>query len=187
MEYHYWQNQAISEVNSNHSAAFSQSLNWRCFDQFLWKPMVQIYFMWSKHELSPPKHNKPIVLNSTEMSGNNIREMIKVSSMASPGPQIVAIDSDSKEPTKPSWFGRQQTIIPLNLNNLSLPLNPFNVLATMAVANPTANVITKTTAPNNPSRRNRYRYRWTSAKLRDGRHHIQQRMTIHSTLLMSPG
>ena len=43
------------------------------------------------------------------------------------------IDSDSNEPTFPYAFGTQHPIVPPSLNDLNLPPNPFNVLATMAV------------------------------------------------------
>ena len=61
------------------------------------------------------------------------RETNTISSVASPEPQIVTIDSDSNEPTIPYGFGIQHPIVPPNLNDLNLPPNPFNVLATMAV------------------------------------------------------
>ena len=60
-------------------------------------------------------------------------ETIKISSVASPEPQIVTIDSESYEPIFPYAFGAQHPIVPPSLNNLNLPPNPFNVLATMAV------------------------------------------------------
>ena len=58
--------------------------------------------------------------------------------MASPQQQIVTIDSDLNEPTMPYGFGRQLPVSPPNRNHLNLPLNPFNILAKGAVANPTA-------------------------------------------------
>ena len=61
--------------------------------------------------------------------------MISISSIASPQPQIVTIDDDSNEPTLPYGFGRQLPIVPPSLNDLNLPPNPFNILATMAIAN----------------------------------------------------
>ena len=54
-----------------------------------------------------------IVLNSTEISGDDTREMISISSIASPEPQIVTIDDDSNEPTMPYGFRRQLSIVPL--------------------------------------------------------------------------
>ena len=61
------------------------------------------------------------------------REVITISSVASPEPHIVTVDSDSIDPTMPYWFGSQQLIVPPSLNDLNLPPNRFNVLATMAV------------------------------------------------------
>ena len=72
------------------------------------------------------------------MSGNKTRERIRISSIASPGTQNVTIESDSNEPTMPYGFGRQLPNILLNFNELNLPPNPFNIPATVAVANPTA-------------------------------------------------
>ena len=91
----------------------------------------------SSNEQSIPRPNTPIVLNSTEISGDDTRELISISSIASPEPQIVTIDDDSKEPTMPYGFGRQLPNIPPSLNDLNLPPNPFNILATMAIANNT--------------------------------------------------
>ena len=79
--------------------------------------------------------NTPIVLNSKEMSGNDGQDMISVSYVASPEPQIVTIDSDCNEPTMPYGFGRQLSIILPSLNDLNLPPHSFNILATMAVVN----------------------------------------------------
>ena len=47
----------------------------------------------------------------------------------------MTIDSDSNEPTMQNEFERQLQIIPPKLNDLKLPPNPFNILATMAVVN----------------------------------------------------
>ena len=84
-------------------------------------------------EGSPIRNNTPAILNSTEISGAMEREVITISSVASPEPRIVTLDSDSNEPTMPYGFGNQQPIIPPSLNDLNLPPNPFNVLATVAV------------------------------------------------------
>ena len=89
----------------------------------------------SSNDRSLPRLNTLIVLNSTEISGNDTREMISISSIASPKPHTVTIDFDSNEPTLPYGFGRQLPMIPPNLNDLNLPPNPFNNLATMAVVN----------------------------------------------------
>ena len=45
----------------------------------------------------------------------------------------MTLDSDSNEPTFPYAFGAQHPIVPPSLNDVNLPPNPFNVLATMAV------------------------------------------------------
>ena len=92
------------------------------------------YVEQSSNNQSIPRPNTPTVLNSTEISGDDTREMISISSIASPEPQIVTIDDDSNEPTMPYGFGRQLPIIPTSLNDLNLPPNPFNILATMAIA-----------------------------------------------------
>ena len=60
------------------------------------------------------------------------RETITISSVASPEPRIVTIDTDSNEPKNPYGFGSQHPIVPLSLNYLNLPPNPFNVLAVPA-------------------------------------------------------
>ena len=84
-------------------------------------------------EGSPIRNNTPAILNSTEISGAMERKVITISSVASPEPRIVTLDSDSNHPTMPCGFGNQQPIVLPSLNDLSLPPNPFNVLATMAV------------------------------------------------------
>ena len=61
------------------------------------------------------------------------REVISISTVASPEPRIVTLDSDSNDPTMPYGFGNQQPIGPPSLNDLNLPPNPFNMLATTAV------------------------------------------------------
>ena len=87
----------------------------------------------SSEESSPIRNNTPAILNSTELSGAMARETITISSVASPEPRIVTIDSDSNDPTIPYGFGSQHSNLPPSLNELNLPLNPFYVLATMAV------------------------------------------------------
>ena len=84
-------------------------------------------------EGSPIRNSTPAILNSTEISGAMEREVITITSVASPKPRIVTLDSDSNEPTMPYGFGNQQPIVPPSLNDINLPPIPFNVLATMAV------------------------------------------------------
>ena len=79
------------------------------------------------------RNNTPSIFNSTELSGAMEREVITISSVASPEPRKVTLDSDSNDPTIPCGFGSQQPIVPSSLNDLNLPPNPFNVLATMVV------------------------------------------------------
>ena len=91
------------------------------------------YVEQSSEEGSPIRNNTPAILNSTEISGAMEKEVLTISSVTSPEPQIVTLDSDSNDPTIPHGFGSQQPIVPPCLNDLNLPLNPSNVLATMAV------------------------------------------------------
>ena len=91
------------------------------------------YVEQSSPERSPIRNNTPIILNSTQLSEAMDPETITISSVASPEPQIVTLDSDSNEPTFPYAFGAQHPKVPPSLNDLNLPANPFNVLATMAV------------------------------------------------------
>ena len=87
----------------------------------------------SSAEGSPVRYNTPAILNSTQLSGAMEPEAITISSVASPEPRIVTLDSDSNDPTIPYGFGSQQPIVPPSLSDLNSPPNPFNVLATMAV------------------------------------------------------
>ena len=91
------------------------------------------YVEQSSVEGSPLRNNTPAILNSTEISGAMEREVITISSVVSPEPQIVTLDSDSNDPTIPNGFGSQQPIVPPSLNDLNLPPNPLNVLTTTAV------------------------------------------------------
>ena len=93
------------------------------------------YMEQSSHDQSLPRPNTSVVLNSTELSGKETRELTSISSIASPEPQIVTIDSHSNEPTMPYGFGRQLPTIPPSLNDLNLSPNQFNILATMVVVN----------------------------------------------------
>ena len=84
-------------------------------------------------EGSPTRNYTPVILNSTELSGAMARETITISFVTSPEPRIVTIDSDTNETTIPYGFGSQHPTVRPSLNDLNLPPNPFNVLATMAV------------------------------------------------------
>ena len=87
----------------------------------------------SSEDGSPFRINTPAFINSTQLSRTMARETVTTSSVASPEPQIVTIDSDSNEPKILYGFGNQHAIVPPNLNDLYLPPNPFKVLTTIAV------------------------------------------------------
>ena len=89
------------------------------------------------NEPSPRKNNSPDILNSTETSQHHAVRMPSISTIASPQLYIFTINDASNEPTMPYNFGRQLPIVPPSLNDLNLPPNPFNFLATMAIANNT--------------------------------------------------
>ena len=95
------------------------------------------YVEQSSNEPSPQRNNSPNILNSTELSEHRTAGMPSISPIASPEPHILTIDDDSNEPTMPYEFGRQLPIVPPSLNDLNLPPNAFNIMATMAVANNT--------------------------------------------------
>ena len=109
------------------------------------------YVEQSLPERSPLRHNTPIILNSTQLSGAMDPETITISSVASPELQIVTIESDSNEPTFPYAFGAQHPIMPPSLNDLNLPANPFNVLATMAVIQQDQEDSPQSPEPSDPS------------------------------------
>ena len=100
-----------------------------------WNESGVLYVEQSSNDQSLPRRNTPVVRNPTKMSGSDTGEMISLSSIASLEPQIVTIDSNSNEPTMPYKFGWQLPNIPTSLNDLNLPPNSFNILATMAVVN----------------------------------------------------
>ena len=118
------------------------SINSRASDVF--------YVEESSIDLIQSRPNTPIVLNSADMSGNDTREMISISSIATPGPHFVTIDSNSNAPTMPYRFGRQLPIISPSLNDLNLPQHAFKNLATMVVANPTGEGHDDNYSPHSP-------------------------------------
>ena len=71
----------------------------------------------SSGEGSPIRNKTPAILNSTEISGAMEREVITISSVASPEPRILTLDSDSNDPTITYGFGSQQPIVPPSLND----------------------------------------------------------------------
>ena len=102
------------------------------------------------NEPSPQRNDYPNILNSTELSGTHAREMPTISSIASPEPDIVTLDDDSNEPIMPYGFRRQLPNIPPSSNDLNLQLNPFNILATMAVGNSTGDGHDEKHSPQSP-------------------------------------
>ena len=90
------------------------------------------------NESRPQRQNSPNILNSTEVSHTYTARMPSVSSIA------------SNEPTTPYGFGRQLAINPPSLNDLNLPPNPFNILATMAVINHTQDGNNDNCSPQSP-------------------------------------
>ena len=109
------------------------------------------YVEQSSPERSPFRYNTPIIFNSTQLSGAMDPETITISSVASPEPQIVTIESDSNEPTFLYAFGAQHPIMPPSLNDLNLPANPFNVLGTMAVIQEDEEDSPQSPEPSDPS------------------------------------
>ena len=87
----------------------------------------------SSVEGSPIQNITLAILNWTEISEAMEREIITISSVASPEPRNVTLDSDSNDPTILYGLGSQQPIVSPSLNDLNLPPNLLNVLATMGV------------------------------------------------------
>ena len=102
------------------------------------------------NEPSPRRDNSPDILKSTEQSEHHAARMPSISTIASPQPYIFTINDDSNEPTTPYGFGRQLLIVPSSLNNLNLPPNPFNILATMAIAINTEDANDNNYSPESP-------------------------------------
>ena len=109
------------------------------------------YMKHSSPESSPIRNNTPAILNSSQLSGAMEPEAITISSVASPEPHLVTIDSDSNEPLFPYAIGIEHPIVPPRLNDLNLPPNPFNVLATMAVIQQDQEDSPQSPKPSDPS------------------------------------
>ena len=101
-------------------------------------------------ELSPRRNNSPDIFNSTERSEHQAARMPSFSTIASPQPHIFTINDNSNEPTLPNGFGRQLPIVPPSRNDLNLPPNPFNILATMTVVHQTQNTHDDNYSPQSP-------------------------------------
>ena len=143
------------------------------------------YVEQSSLEGSPIRNNTPAILNSTEISGAMEREVITISSVASPEPRIVTLDSDSNDPTIPYGFGSQQPIVPRSLNNLNLPPNLFNVLATMAVIRADDAYNPQSPEPSIPSPISMPPMNVSTIE-GWGTQHLPQLTMPHSTRMMSP-
>ena len=102
------------------------------------------------NEPSPQRNNSLDVLNSTGLSEHHATRMPSISTIATPQPYICTINNNSNEPTIPYGFGRQLPIVPPSLNDLNLPPNPFNILATMAIANNTGDANDDNYSPQSP-------------------------------------
>ena len=109
------------------------------------------YVEHSSPERSPIRNNTPAILNSTQLSGAMDPETTTISSVASREPQLVTIESDSNEPTFPYALGAQYPIVLPSLNDLNLPPNPFNVLASMAVIQQDQEDSPQSPEPSDPS------------------------------------
>ena len=113
------------------------------------------YVEQTSNEPSPRRNNSPDILNSTETSQHHAVRMPSKSTIASSQPYIFTINDDSNEPTLPYGFGRQlpivpPRIVPPSLNDLNLPPNPFNIVATMAIANNTGDANNDNYSPQSP-------------------------------------
>ena len=102
------------------------------------------------NEPSPQQNNSPDILNSTELSEHHATRMPSISTIASPQPSIFTINDDSNEPTKHMVLDGSSQLFPQSLNDLNLPPNPFNILATMAIANNTADANDDNYSPQSP-------------------------------------
>ena len=102
------------------------------------------------NEPSPRRNNSPDILNSTEQSEHHAARMPSISTIAAPQPYIFTKNDDSNEPTIPYGFGRQLPIVPPSQNDFNLPPNPFNILATMAIANNTGDANDDNYSPQSP-------------------------------------
>ena len=84
------------------------------------------------NEPSPQRNNSPNISNSTELSALHTREMHTLYSVTSLEPDIFPRDDISKDQTFLYGLRAQQHFVPPSLNDLNLPPNSFNLLASMA-------------------------------------------------------
>ena len=109
------------------------------------------YVEHSSPERSLIRNNTPAILNSTQLSGAMEPEAITISSVASTEPQILTIESNSNEPKFRYPLGTQHPRVPPSPNDLNLPPNPFNVLATLAVIQQDQEDSPQSPEPSDPS------------------------------------
>ena len=86
---------------------------------------------------SPPKNTTSRILNSTDITGPRPKENITHLSVASPEPQIIRIESDSKKPTFLFGYEKLEPITPLKFNDLTLMINLSNIMATVEIVRTT--------------------------------------------------
>ena len=101
-------------------------------------------------ELSPRRNNSPDIFHSTERSEHQAARMPSISTIASPQPHIFTFNDDSSEPTLPYGFWAAASDRSPSLNDLNMPPNPFNILATMVVIHQTQNTHDNNYSPQSP-------------------------------------
>ena len=79
----------------------------------------------SSEKSNPIRNNTKVVLNSTKLSGAMKKETIRISSVASPEPRTVTIDSDSNEPTIPYVFVQSSSHCATQPHLSQLTAHPF--------------------------------------------------------------
>ena len=127
------------------------SVEFRFFDhQETYADSDVFYVEQISNEPSPRRNNSPDILNSTKTSQHHAVRMPLISTILSPQPYIFTINDDSNQPALPYGFGRQLPIVPPSLNDLNLPPNPFNIVATMAIANNTGDANNDNYSPQSP-------------------------------------
>ena len=157
VKYQYPQNRSLSHFHSSNSIVrsrhlFSSLYKFNIFSiiSIDWVDSDVFFVEQISNEPSPQRNNSPNIPNSTALSHTHTAGMPSVSSIASPKPQILTLNDNSKEPTRPYEFKRQLPIILPSLNDLNLPPNPFNKLATMAVVNHTEDANNNNYSPQSP-------------------------------------
>ena len=61
----------------------------------------------SSAKQTPLKRDNSNVRNATELSGVHVGDLIKISPVTSPEPNILTVESDTNEPTIPYSYGTQ--------------------------------------------------------------------------------